>query len=223
MQKVIFFPGFAEDARAFDAMLPFFEDWEVTFANYHPLLTEVSIGGANMHDFARKLIETYQIEPDTLLVGHSFGGWTVANIQHFNGNPCVLIGGFTDPERVRRNAFGFSGLGYFAVRAGIFKSSPFRLGSRLLYGGTKTWKAVEPCLDVMQNWTNEELLKIVALINGQPPIHATGAMLRIHGQNDEVIKPPRMPHIRIEGNHFIQHTDAAFIAQTIKNWDRAHS
>lgn len=217
--RVVFFPGFAEDIRVFEQMLPHFAtDFHYVVVDYQDILLEIDEKKPDLPLFARLIAEKYDIQDRDLLIGHSFGGWAAINVQLHTSSPVVSIGSFTHPKKPKVSKIGFNRLGYWLIKKGMFKSPLLHAITRFRYKNTPMWGAVAPCIEVMKTYKDLDLLKITKLIAHQNPVTPIAPLLHIHAPKDQTVSPPDEPHIVVHGDHFIQHTHAEELSKYIKDW-----
>lgn len=219
-QKIFFFPGFVQDARAFEAlMLSLQDEFELVGVDYLPVFPFVETKTADIRDFSKRLVDLYQIEESDLLVGHSFGGWVAANVQQFTGSPVLQLASFTNPRKPVVVRLGLQAVGELLMRMGAFKWRIVQYVGRFRHRNTAAYPAVLNALEVMKNWQDEDLIKVTRLIVNQPAVIPKGKLLRIHSDRDEVVFPPDETHICLpDATHAIHVSHAGMLASIIKNW-----
>jgi hypothetical protein len=218
-KKIFFFPGFAEDGLAFEAMKPYFSaDYALIIVDYQDILQEVSEKNPHLPSFSAALVTKYAIRQEDILIGHSFGGWAAVNVQKISGSPVVSIGSFTKPHKPKVSIIAFNRLGYWLTKKGMFKWKITHAIARFRYKNTATWGAVAPCIEVMKRYPDIDLLKITKLIAHQPAVEPAHPLLHIHAPKDQTVYPPDVPYIQVHGDHFIQHTHAEEVSKHIWEW-----
>ena len=221
-QRLFLFPGFSEDVRIFSEMMPLLTPhYEVICPDYRPHF-DILWENNTLHiaSFVELLEKEYLIKENDLLVGHSFGGWVATNLQQRTKSKAVLIASFSHPHKVRRRWLIFNRFTQFLAKKGLFKWKMVHKSILRKYLHLPTLPAIQKCIEVMKTWEDKHLLTVAKLIHKNPPIlHFPYPILRFHGDKDIVVAPPEEEYILLEGkDHFILHTDAAFLVEKIRNF-----
>lgn len=221
-QRLFLFPGFSEDIHIFSEMIPLLTPhYEVICpdyrANFDVLWEENAL---NIGRFVELLEKEHLINEADLLVGHSFGGWVATNLQKRTKSKAILIASFSNPHKVRRRWLLFSRFAQFLAKNGLFKWKIVHKSIVRKYLDLPTLPAIQKCIEVMKAWENKHLLTVAKLIHKNPVVaEFPHPILRFHGDKDIVVAPPDEEYILLEGkDHFILHTDAAFLVEKIRNF-----
>lgn len=215
-QRILFFPGFLEDARTFETLIPFFQGkYLIEIVHYRHLLDKIHTDSPNIQNFVAEVIDEHRITADDRLIGHSFGGWVIAHIQSKIAMKGVLLSSFTQSDRIIGGSVGFSRLGYRMIRKGIFKSRLFHFLGNERYENSPAKPAVAHCFEIATKWDDIYHLKVIQLMGHQPDASPIIAPLRIHSPTDEVIRPPREAYISIGGHHFVHYIHPQEVAAHI--------
>ena len=213
MKRILFFPGFLEDVRTFEPLIPFFrEKYLIEIVHYRHLLDNIRTNKPQITDFVQDVIAEYKITADDMLIGHSFGGWVVAHIQGKIALKGVLLSAFTQSDRAIGGKFGGTKLGKWFIRKGFFKSWLFHFLGKMRYRNSPAKLVVLHCFEIAKKWEDIYHLKIVQLIVNQPDAQPILPTLRIHNATDEVIRPPREAYITVGGHHFVHYVHAEEVA-----------
>ena len=216
MKRILFFPGFLEDGRTFEPLLPFFQGkYLIEMVHYRPLLDEIEANKPHIADFAQAIVAEHRITKEDILIGHSFGGWVIAHIQSKMAIKGVLLSSLTQNDRVIGGKLGFTKLGYWIIRKGIFKSWLFHFLGNLRYRNSAAKPAVEQCFEIASRWADKYHLKVIQLMGNQPDAKPILPPLHIHSPSDEVIRPPKETYVSLGGHHFVHYVYAAEVAAYI--------
>ncbi len=210
MKRILFFPGFLEDGRTFEPLMPFFQGkYLIEMVHYRSLLDDIETNKPHITDFAQDIVVEHRITTEDILIGHSFGGWVIAHIQSKMAIKGILLSSFTQNDKVIGGKLGFTKLGHWIIRKGIFKSWLFHFLGNLRYRNSKAKPAVEHCFEIATKWADIYHLKVIQLIGNQPDAKPILPPLRIHNNTDEVIRPPKENYISLGGHHFVHYIHAA--------------
>lgn len=213
MKRILFFPGFLEDGRTFEPLMPFFQGkYLIEMVHYRPLLDEIQNKTPLIADFAQAIVVEHRITKEDILIGHSFGGWVIAHIQSKMEIKGVLLSSFTQNDRVIGGKLGFTKLGQWIIRKGIFKSWLFHFIGNLRYRNSDAKPAVEHCFEIASKWSDMYHLKVIQLIGNQPDAKPILPPLLIHSKTDEVIRPPKESYISLGTHHFVHYVYTEEIA-----------
>lgn len=103
--RLIFIPGLGEDSSIFDKIHPHMEG-EKVFLNNRILLGDKPRPSLNALQYARELVDRFEITRQDVIIGHSMGGWIAFHIKHLVQCPIIQIGTWTDGRKVVRPAIG---------------------------------------------------------------------------------------------------------------------
>ena len=100
-KRIILLPGFGEDRRIFRAIMPYFENYNTLIVDYQDLLPNFTIHNIRLEKFVKKLIRTYRITKNDVLIGHSMGGYLAHYIRQRVGCEVCLHSSFTNPKKIK--------------------------------------------------------------------------------------------------------------------------
>lgn len=205
--KIYFIHGFGENEHIFDKIAPALS-YPKIFVNVWEMLGNEPIEGLNVLNFAKVVVEKYNILPEDLVIGHSMGGWIAHHIKHFANCPIVQIGSWTEKDRViapTRNPK----IVYFLCRKRLYINDfTLNLFSRL-YKGKPSLEIFRDSFIRLINADNQAVINQLMLIFEPVEPIQTKPDLRIHAMKDRVIKPPKETFHLVPGDHFtlITHPD----------------
>jgi pimeloyl-ACP methyl ester carboxylesterase len=218
LPRLLLLPGWGEDARIFRNLQPelarhFSQVVNVTYR-------EVLLGlpaRPKPEAFLDRLIAFYGIEPGDVVIGHSFGGWVAYQLNGRVGCPAAMLCSLSERWRVRPTLKLFMPVSW-VIRLGLFHTSFFRGYQRLRYRGKPSANEMEVVIQNFRQWTNTEIYQVPALMMQRIRKHEATNLLRIHAQQDELIRPPRELHVVVPGDHFAPATHPEPILQRLEVW-----
>lgn len=216
---VYLIPGLGADHRNYPA--PWTElpgctrlDWP----EYH--------GRASMPEVARYMAEAWRIPPGAVLVGSSFGGMLACEMAKFIPVSALIIiasstegGDFTTTARMK----------WLTRMLPLRLVQSFLRGTRsmqeLLWGRTAT-PLVRAVLDSIQMFVScqagfyRNMFQAMDTWDGFDVKDVS--MLRIHGRQDKLVRPPKKADLYLEGGHMIAMTQARECADFVRRWLESH-
>ncbi len=213
--RIFFIHGFGEDEAIFDKITPKIGG-EHIFLNAWTLLGDEPRPDMNVLDFAKEIIEKYEISEKDVIIGHSMGGWIAYHIKHIIGSPIVQIASWTHPDRVILPISNKRFI-YWAVRKGLFFNGFQKWVYTTLGYNNKPSKAVfSGIFDKLIEGNRDNVINQLRLILTPVPEAVTVTPdLRIHARKDIVIRPPREPFHEVSGDHFTLHTSPEEVYEPI--------
>jgi hypothetical protein len=204
--RILFIHGFGENEAIFSKIAPFIGGKHI-FLNVWTLLGDAPRPTVNVLDFAKEVVQKYNITKDDAIIGHSMGGWIAYHIKHWTDSPIVQIGSWTDTDRPLLPITNEQII-YWFVRNGLylnrFNKWVFTLRS---YKGKPSKEIFQDTFDRLIHGNKENVLNQLRLILTPIPetVKATPD-LRIHAKRDAVVRPPREPFHEVVGDHFTLYT-----------------
>lgn len=213
--RLIFIHGFGETASVFDEIvtqLPgehvFIDLWTALGNDKRPEL--------DMIDFSRELVESYDIKPDNIIIGHSLGGKIAHHIKHVNGNRIIQIASWTDQSKVLLPIKNKRVLLWLA-RCGYMFSKLNKSFMMKLYKREETKSIYEEAFDRLihahHNCSINQLRLIVEPISKAVEVRPD---LRIHARRDNIIRYPDESFQEVPGDHFCLQTHSKEVSDAIK-------
>ncbi|EMR02458.1 alpha/beta fold hydrolase [Cesiribacter andamanensis] len=200
--RLIFIPGFGEEAPIFDQLLPalpgpkvLVDNWALVGDYPRPALTAAA--------YARELAERFGIGEEDVVIGHSMGGWIGLHLKQQTGCGLVQIASWTDPAKVvrpiksRRMVYWLAKKGMYLNRLVLgvlvwryYRNSPSRpvfsqVFMRLCRGNRDT--------------VVNELRMILSPLPAPPGVQPD---LRIHARADSLVRFPDEACCEVPGDHF---------------------
>ncbi len=152
-------------------------------------------GETTLTEIATRLISTYNIQPDSVLVGSSLGGIVACEIANqFSAKALILVSSAQSKSEINQ---------FLSFLHPIIDFAPLTLVQHLA-GKSNTlidmFKRAEP-----------EFIKAMckAIFNWDGLRNSSVPVYRIHGKKDLVITPPTNPDLLIDGGHLITMTHAS--------------
>ena len=200
--RLIFIPGFGETPRIFNRIAPSLPGEKLFIDN------QALLGGKPMPDitairYAQLLVDNQHISREDVVIGHSMGGWVAHAIKHLTGCSVVQIASWTDPGKVVLPIKNPEVI-YWLVRNGLYLNRVNKqLFSWLNYRNKPSAQifneVFEQLIDSPHNYVINQLRVIL-----NPPELAitTQPEVRIHSENDSIIRFPSHTAVRVPGDHF---------------------
>jgi hypothetical protein len=168
-------------------------------------------------NFCKELIDTYNIQKNDIIIGHSTGGRLAHYIKHLNGNRIIQIASWTTqgkplfPIKNRKVI-------YFLVRSGMLLS---RLGSKYMIENYKRRDKSKPYyIDAIRNMQNGNRNCVVNQFKlALEPVNEevnTCPDLRIHAKRDNIVRYPNEAYTEVPGDHFSLVTHPTKVVTNIK-------
>lgn len=213
--RIFFIHGFGEDEAIFSKITPFIGG-EHIFLNVWALLGDTPRPNINVLDFAKEVVEKYDISQNDVVIGHSMGGWIAYYIKHFANSPIIQIASWTDPDRpivITKNVQ----LIYWFVRNGLFFNRLSKwLITRRSYKNKPSKEIHHINFDRLIRGNKENVINQLRLI--LTPISEKLKVtpdLRIHAKADIVVRPPREPFHEVIGDHYTLYTHPQTVYEPI--------
>ncbi len=203
MSRIIFLPGFGEDAYAFDELKVFFTKDALVDVDYRPVLKKFTFPFISPRIFAKNLIKVYKIHPHDKLIGHSMGGYFAYHIREIQGNEICMIGSFSNPAKIRHAVPKLPRATSIFNLTGFVKSDYVKNYLLSKNKNEEIKKILRKTLDNFDTFSNIELAKMNEMCFF-PEVHSSKPNpLRLHDIQDRVVEPPDEHYIQIGGGHFL--------------------
>lgn len=204
--RLIFIPGFGEETSIFDQLHPHLPG-EKVFVNNWKLLPDKTMQGLNVLQYARELVEQFNIKKEDVVIGHSMGGWIAWHIKHLVNCTVVQISSWTDPAKVVTPTRNLP-LIFWSTRKRIVLN---RFVKELItwknYRGKPSkgvYKAVfENMIQGNKENVNNQFRLIFNPVRVKPTVRPD---LRIHARPDRIVRFPDEPTYEVPGDHFSIYT-----------------
>ena len=200
--RILFIHGLGETDSCFRNIAPklpgehtFISFWEALGDSRRPKLTVI--------DFCIELIETYDIKPDDVIIGHSTGARLAHYIKHLNGNKIIQIAGWTDQSKVILPIKNINFI-YFLVRSGLMylnAVNQYMIGYYKRRDESKAYYIESLALLKAGNRNCVVNQYKLALSNVEEKV-TTEPDLRIHAKRDNIIRFPDELFHEVPGDHF---------------------
>lgn len=199
--RILLLPGYGEDQRAFQDLSPYLRDFELVHVDYRPVLADIPITAMNSRSMARQIVKKYKVTPSDKLVGHSMGGYFSFHMREILGNEICMIGSFCDPGKII-HLTPIRQLTPLMAATGLSKTRAARnyIHSRVI--GKPHEKTMMEVVDNFRSFRNMELAKLSLVTLEKKSYSQLPNPLRIHADNDRVVRPPDEGYIRTPGGHF---------------------
>jgi len=204
--RILFIHGFGEDETIFSKIAPAIAGDKI-FLNVWKLLGDAPRPNITVLEFAKEIVNKYNISKNDVIIGHSMGGWIAYHIKHFTHSPIVQIGSWTHIDRVVR-PIPNTNLSYFLIRMGIlFNPLTKALYTNMGYKNLPSKVVFASIFDQLIRGNKENIINQLRLIFTDVPEEITVTPdLRIHAKRDIVIRYPREPFHEVTGDHFTLRT-----------------
>lgn len=204
--RIIFIPGFGEDEFIFDNIqdrLP----GEKLFLNLWRLLPNAPDRNLNAMNFAKLLVERYNITPADVVIGHSTGGWVALHIKNIVGCPVVQISSWTDKRKVIVPTSNRH-LIYFAAKTGLYLNRfVMRQSIKKFYHGKPSKEIFEKIfIRVITGNRANAVNQLRLIFNPYPKELSALPDLRIHAKKDSIVRFPDENVNEVGGDHFSLYT-----------------
>ena len=218
LPRLLLLPGWGEDARIFRNLQPELAQHfsQVVNVTYRDVLLGMP-ARPQPEAFLERLIELYGIQPDDVVIGHSFGGWVAYQLNGRLGCPTAMLCSLSERRRVRPMLKLFMPVSW-VIRLGLFHTSFFQSFQRMRYRGKPSATEMDIVIQNFSQWSNTEIYQVLALMMQRIRKHEATNLLRIHAQQDELIRAPREMHVVVPGDHFAPATHPEPILQRLEVW-----
>jgi hypothetical protein len=213
--KLFFIPGFGEDETIFDKIIAFIPG-EKELLNNWILLGNEPGKHLNALQYAKELIERFQIKKEDVVIGHSLGGWVAFHIKHLVNCRIIQIASWTDDKKVVKLVSNAE-LIYWLIRRGwYFNPIVENLIIRLQYRNKPSLEIFRSIFEKLKNGNKENVINQLRVIFNpvKETITATPD-LRIHSKADNVVLYPDQPFHEVPGDHFILYTHPEQVYKSI--------
>ena len=217
--KIFLLPGFGENHSVYDALLPYLKDYDVWHIDYRIILQKIPLWNYSGMYVVKKIVEHYNIQPEDKLIGHSTGGYFAFLIREMMGNEICMLAGFSDRKKVviklpykwiTTPLLYLSGL----VKTDFIKDY---MTQKIKDGAMK-----QITIDIMKqfkDYKNTDLFKLSMIISyDESPVSVLPHPLRIHDQNDRVVRVPDEPYVSVKGGHFSLLLDTENVAKAMSGF-----
>ena len=224
-QRILLLHGFGDDARSYEVLSPqLAQRFEPEYVDYYSLCDDLPLSEVTAASYAERIIEQHNVSSDDILLGHSMGGYIAHAIRQQVDAPCVLIGSFIDPRKIRY-AIMYFWLIRVAVFLGFFTTWLLRLGGWLKYRKAEGNIEATISAEALGAQSRRSLYRLLRTFFVAVPPPTPTPELAFHGTYDDVVAPPDFVHLAIPGNHFIHRTRVDIIVAHIEAWrdGRAYS
>ncbi|MEZ0487112.1 alpha/beta fold hydrolase [Fibrella aquatica] len=210
MPRLIYIHGYVEDASIFDKLIPLLPtesivklDLETDFARWNPKDSTV-----NVSTLATYLVNTYQISPSDVVIGHSMGGWIAANLKAQTGCRAVLIAGFTDQKKIITYTRNMTVVKWL-VKLGVVQSPWLARYALRIYRFDDSRALHEELVERLMSQSRRYIYQQLRVLLAPYPVAPAEPDLRIHARPDPIIRYPDEPCTETPGDHFnlAFHTD----------------
>ncbi len=224
-RRILLLHGFGDDERSYEVLIPQLpETLQPEYVDYYTLCDDLPLKEVTAASYARRIIEKHQVTSDDILLGHSMGGYIAHAIRQQVDAPCVFIGSFSDPKKVRYPVMYFW-LIRLAIFLGFFTTWFLRLGGWLKYRNAEGNEEATISAEALGRQTRHSLYRLLRTFFVDPPPPTPVPELAFHGTEDDVVAPPDFVHLAMAGNHFINRTRVEIIVAHLSAWldGRAYS
>jgi hypothetical protein len=218
VKRIIFIPGFGEEASIFDKIQPAIAG-EKLFIDNWVLLEELPEKGLTVITYAKFLIDRFDIKKDDVIVGHSMGGWVAYFIKQLVGSATIQISSCTDLRKVikpvpsnqltywlAKRGFGFNNVVLHILVWLYYKNKPSKEMFITIFNRLKTGDKTTVAKQLM------------VIFNEVKQDKSVSPDLRIHAKKDHIIRPPDQPYHVVPGDHFALYTYPAAVAKPIADF-----
>ncbi|MCO5232538.1 MAG: alpha/beta hydrolase [Chitinophagales bacterium] len=218
-KRIFLFPGFGENAEAYDPLIPYLKGYEIKYVDYRKVLSQIPFFNINGFEIAKVIIQHYGIQPEDKLVGHSTGGYFSFLIREIIGNEICMIAGFSDCAKVV-HPFSHSWLTTPLLSITGFTKSVYARKYMLdKVKGKPIAAPMERAMLQMKDFNNIELFKIsMVLALDEKPISPLPSPLRIHSKTDKLVRLPDEPYVEVEGGHFPMDLDIHGVVKAMQDF-----
>ena len=215
--RIIFIHGLGETESCFSEIAPelngehvFINLWEALGNSRRPKL--------NVINFCRELIDSYDINKEDTIIGHSTGGRLAHYIKHLNGNKVIQIASWTQEGKPRFPIKNRKVI-YFLVRSGLLFT---KYGSQYMIDNYKRQEQSKPYYvktfeNIIKGNRNCVVNQFKLALMSADEMVITEPDLRIHAKRDNVVAYPDEPYHEVPGDHFSLLTHPRDVLAAIKS------
>jgi pimeloyl-ACP methyl ester carboxylesterase len=213
--SIIFIHGLGETEEIFSKMDPYIRG-EKLFLNNWTLLGDQPRTGINALDFAKEIVQRYNITADDFIIGHSLGGWIAYHIKHLTRCRIVQIASWTNPKRIILPILNRK-LIFWLLKRGLFFTRLQRwVYVQIYYKNKPSEEIFKLVCDRLRTGNRNTVISQVALvINPVPEKINVQPDLRIHSPKDSLVRCPAEPFHEVSGDHFTLYTHPQEVAAPI--------
>jgi hypothetical protein len=218
--RLFFIPGFGEDETIFDKTKPFIPGEKVMLNNW-TLLGNEPRKDLDALQYAKQLIERFQIMKEDVIIGHSLGGWVAFHIKHIIDCRIIQIASWTDDKKVVKLVSNARFMYWLIRRGWYFNKVAKNIIARLQYRNKPSLELFLTIFERLKRGNKENVINQLRVVFN--PVNETIiAMpdLRIHSKNDNVILYPDQPFHEVPGDHFTLYTHPEAVYKPIVNFLR---
>jgi hypothetical protein len=199
--RIFLLPGYGEDHRAFRQLSGHLQDFELVPVDYRPVLANIPITAMNSKRMAQQLIRQYKITQFDKLVGHSMGGFFSFQIREILGNDICMIGSFCDPGKII-HLTPIRQLTPLMAATGISKTPMARNYLHKKVVGKPHEEVMMEVVNNFRSFRNIDLAKLSLVTLENKLSTNLPNPLRIHADDDRVVRTPDEAYIKVDGGHF---------------------
>lgn len=213
-QRILFLPGFGEDAFIFSALRKYFTDYTIVDVNYRKSLDVFSTSEIDVWKMSKTLIDAYQITEADILLGHSMGGYFSFVIRELISCQIIMLASFNDPNKVRRVIYNKT-FNLSLAKLGFLNKTWFQNYLLKPSKGKYFEKEVTQVVRNFNSFSKSQLTKMMKLSFGEKIHSEHENPVRIHAKNDTVVRPPDEKYFECTLGHFCLLLEVDFIAKII--------
>lgn len=202
-QRIILLPGFGENCSIYDQLIPHLQDFELVHVEYTDVLNQVSFFNYSGIEIVKVIIDHYNIQPEDKIIGHSTGGYFAFLIREIMHNEICMIAGFSDVTKVVPPLpYSWFSTPFLGI-TGFYKTPLARKYILDKIKGKPIAAPMKRAMLQMKGYSNLDLFKLTMVLTyDEKPISILDQPLRIHAQDDKLVRLPDEPYIEVKGGHF---------------------
>ena len=214
--RIIYIPGLGEKCNVFDNIIPHIAASENLFLDNWELLGDVYKKEINVLEYASLLVAKYSICRDDIIIGHSMGGWIAYHIKHLVNCRIVQIASFTDTKKISGPTTNFSVI-YFMAKSGLYfnRIIEYYIFQKFYKGKPSAPLFIETFERLRKGNKNNVLNQLNILFKPVKTLVKVIPDMRIHGNDDTLVRIPSAPFINVPGDHFCLYTNPQEVYQAI--------
>ena len=209
-----FLPGFGEDSFVFDDLKKYFPHYQIIDVNYRASLDKISFATINVGFFCKQLIQEYGITKDDILIGHSMGGYFSFVIREIVLCQIVMLASFSNPNKIVR-LVRKQWVNVAMAKMGFLRKTFFQNLLLKASKGKYFEQEVEKVIRNLSNFSTAQISKMMKLSFGKPVQTVLENPLRIHAENDVIVRPPDEPYELCTLGHFCLILETEIIANIV--------